>query len=52
MVDTVVIDKNGVVTPGNGFYMDGHWGVQRLSDLTPLDYFVEPVSDEKSNVKQ
>ncbi|MDB4924008.1 carboxypeptidase-like regulatory domain-containing protein [Mucilaginibacter sp.] len=46
-VDTITVDKRGVITPGNGFYFNGYWASQRIADLTPLDYFVDPLEEKK-----
>jgi len=45
--ETVMIDRNGEVTPALGFLYAGYWAWLRIADLTPLDYFGEPVSDKK-----
>jgi hypothetical protein len=44
--DTVLIDKNGGMA-GMDFSLHGRWGEQRLADLTPLEYFVDPLAEEK-----
>jgi len=47
-LDTVIIDKNGKLTPGMGvFAFHGQWATQRVAELTPLDYFVDPLLAEK-----
>ncbi len=47
-LDTVIIDKNGKLTPGMGvFSFHGQWATQRVAELTPLDYFVDPILAEK-----
>jgi hypothetical protein len=43
LVDTIMIDQNGGLTPAMGFRYFGYWAWQRIADLTPLDYFVEPI---------
>ncbi|MDB5118049.1 MAG: hypothetical protein JWQ79_3541, partial [Mucilaginibacter sp.] len=46
--DTIMVDKNGNIVRGMGFSFHGKWATQRISDLTPLDYFVDP-PEGKSN---
>ncbi|MDB5116365.1 MAG: hypothetical protein JWQ79_1857 [Mucilaginibacter sp.] len=48
MADTVKINSNGTLTPAKGFMHTGYWAWQRIADLTPLDYFVDP-PEGKSN---
>jgi len=43
LADTIMIDKNGVAKPAKGYKYSGYWAWERIADLTPLDYFVEPV---------
>jgi hypothetical protein len=45
--DTVTIDKNGNMNPAMGFSFYGRWGGQRVADLTPLGYFVDPLEDRR-----
>ena len=47
-VDTVIIDKNGGTDPGMGFGISGYWSVLRVAELTPLDYFVDPIAEKKA----
>ncbi|MDB5114905.1 MAG: hypothetical protein JWQ79_397, partial [Mucilaginibacter sp.] len=46
LADTVTIGRNGNMVPAKGFKRIGYWGWQRIADLTPLDYFTEPVKQE------
>ncbi len=47
LAESVMIDRNGDVTPALGFFYMGYWAWLRIADLTPLDYFGEPVTDKK-----
>ncbi len=44
--DTVMIDRN-YEWPARGFTYSGYWSWLKIADLTPLDYFVEPILDDK-----
>jgi hypothetical protein len=46
LADTITIGRNGNMIPAKGFKRIGYWGWQRIADLTPLDYFTEPVKQE------
>ncbi|HTH82503.1 MAG TPA: carboxypeptidase-like regulatory domain-containing protein [Mucilaginibacter sp.] len=47
LADTILIGKNGALNPGMGFSIEGQWARQRIADLTPLDYFVDPYEKKK-----
>jgi hypothetical protein len=40
--DTIIIDKNGQLTPTRSFKLANYWAWLRKADLTPLDYIIEP----------
>ncbi len=42
LTDKITIDHNGIPAPEMGYKYGGYWAWQRIADLTPLDYFVEP----------
>jgi hypothetical protein len=45
--DTLFIDHNGNIAPSKKVIFSGYWGWERIADLTPLDYFVEPEINHK-----
>ncbi len=46
MMDSVTIDRNSE-WPQKGFDYFGYWSWLRIADLTPLDYFVDPMEEKK-----
>lgn len=40
--DETTVDKNGVLVPSGGLKLSGYWAWEKMADLTPLDYFIEP----------
>ena len=45
--DTVLIDKTGGLAHGMTFSLHGRWGEQRVADLTPVEYFIDPLAEKK-----
>ena len=40
LADSVLVDKNGALTPSKSFYMSGYWAWQKIAELLPLGYHV------------
>jgi hypothetical protein len=51
LADTVTIDRNNGLMPAKGFISSGYWAWQKIADLTPLDYSVEPPNKKQNNLK-
>ncbi|MDB5029839.1 carboxypeptidase-like regulatory domain-containing protein [Mucilaginibacter sp.] len=47
LADTIMIDRNGELSPNKKAIFSGYWGWLRIADLMPLDYFVDPLEGKK-----
>jgi len=41
LVDNVLIDRNGSLTPPKSFFVSGYWAWQKMAELLPLGYHVD-----------
>jgi hypothetical protein len=46
--DTIVIDKELLLNPTKNFTFTGYWALPRTAMLIPLDYYYDPVAEEKA----
>jgi hypothetical protein len=44
VADPITIDRNGMLMPAKSFLYAGYWSWERMADMVPLDYFVDPLS--------
>jgi hypothetical protein len=52
IADTVFINTNSSLTPSKAFKNSGYWAWQKIADLTPFDYFVDPLEENKKVTSQ
>jgi len=45
--DTIKIDKELLLNPTKDFSFFGYWSWGRIAEFTPLEYFVDPLTDKK-----